>query len=450
MSSSSSSAELPRRALIFYALPGAVMAMPLIPAFVLLPAFYAESVGLGLARTGLILLLVRITDVISDPVVGWFSDYLRQWAGGRKTQIGFGAVIAGFALYHLFTPPVAAGDLYLFFWYGLLLLGWTIVQIPYLAWTVELTGDYHQRVGFNAARELSGLIGILLLSVVLLATADQDPPAQLEIAAIFVLLSGAIAFPFLLSLPGGRRQPRPFHLLKSLSGLIANRLFFRLLAAWFISGLSIGIATACFPLFVKYNLQLPDTYNSYFLFVYFLAGITGIPLWIWLSRRFGKHHAWGGAMCIASIAFLVVPFIAPGQLLVFGLICVITGFALGADLALPPAIQSDVADWDNYLNGADRSSVLFALWSMATKLSLGLGVALAFLVLGQADTAMTDSLGQSDVNPDLLVMIYGWIPAVLKLSAVALMWGFPLNAERQSAIHARLQRRENTQMTART
>lgn len=442
MSLSSNSAEFSRKTTLFYALPGAVMAMPLIPAFVLLPAFYAETVGLGLAQTGIILLLVRISDVISDPIVGWVSDYIRRWHKGKKIQIAVGAVICGSALYALFTPSDTAGELYLFVWYGLLLLGWTIVQIPYLAWTVELTGNYNARVNLNAARELSGLTGILALSIFLVLTAGYGASQQLAYAAIFVIGCGVIVFPLLLSLPTGRIKQPSLKLLKSLSGLSRNRLFFRLLSAWFLSGFSIGIATACFPLFITHVLDLPEAYNSYLLFVYFLSGILGIPLWIWLSARLGKHRSWGLAMGIACLAFLTVPMIGAGDIVFFGVICLITGFSLGADLALPPAMQSDVADWDNYLNHRDRSSFLFALWSMATKLSLGLGVAAAFLILGQGETSMSPTT--TEIDPFRLAVIYGWFPAVLKIAAVALMWGYPLTAQQQQAINLRLQRRKQS------
>lgn len=420
------------------------MAMPLIPAFVLLPAFYAETVGIGLAQTGIILLLVRLTDVISDPIVGWASDHIRRWRGGRKVQIGVGALLAGFSLYQLFTPTAGASEAYLFIWYGLMLLGWTIIQIPYLAWVVDLTGDYQARVGYNAAREFSGLIGIMLLSIVLVLTAGSEEMAQLRTSAIFVLVCGAIAFPFLLALPSREVKTKPFRFYKSLSGLQNNRLFLRLIIAWFVSGLSIGIATACFPLFVKHVLQLDGSFNSYLLFAYFMAGVGGIPLWIWLSKRLGKHQTWGIAMILASVAFFSVPLFGPGQYLLFGLLCLVTGFALGADLALPPAIQSDVVDWDSYLNKVDRSSILFALWSMATKLSLGLGVAFAFTLLGQPGMGMGPEAAATEIDLTQLAVIYGWVPAVLKLTAVALMWKFPLGSVQHSAVRRRLDRHLNS------
>ena len=66
-----------------------------------------------------------------------------------------------------------------------------------------------------------------------------------------------------------------------------------------------------------------------------------------------------------------------GDVGAFALICVVTGLCLGADLALPPAIQADVADWDRLRFRRNRTAGLFALWGMATKLALALAAGLA-------------------------------------------------------------------------
>ncbi|MEH6547937.1 MAG: MFS transporter, partial [Sneathiella sp.] len=169
----------------------------------------------------------------------------------------------------------------------------------------------------------------------------------------------------------------------------------------------------------------------------------GMPFWLYLCRALGKHRAWGVAMILACGAFAFVPFLAPQCFVLFGFICFVTGASLGAELAIPPAIQTDVADWDNFLNKADRSSFLFSLWSMATKLSLGLGVGIAYLVLGTAETPPVDGDDIGSMNLTLLVVIYSVVPIVLKLSALGMMWGFPLNAVRHRAIRNRLERRED-------
>ena len=120
------------------------------------------------------------------------------------------------------------------------------------------------------------------------------------------------------------------------------------------------------------------------------------------------------------------------------LICILTGAALGADLALPPAIQADVADYDQWRFGADRTGVQFALWGMATKLALAAAVGLA--LPGVAWMGFDPEL-PSEVGRSALIVIYAGIPVVIKVVAIVAIWNFPLSATRHTAIRRRLEQR---------
>ena len=147
-----------RNTAVFYALPAMAAAVPTIPAYVLLPSYYGDDLGLGLGVTGGVLLLVRVIDMLTDPLIGWLSDRSSM----RKIWVGFGAIIAGIGLWYLFTPSQAPSAAYLFIWASVLFLGWTLFQVPYLAWGADLSGDYKKRTALTALREGAGLIGIVL------------------------------------------------------------------------------------------------------------------------------------------------------------------------------------------------------------------------------------------------------------------------------------------------
>ena len=146
---------IPSRILLAYGLPGLVTAIPTIPVFTLLPTFYAEDLGLGLALTGAVLFAGRALDLVSDPLVGLLAD---RWAGGRGLArlILIGALIGAPALVLLLSPPAGmtawAGAAWLLGFSTLLYLGWTLVQIPYLTWGARLSQDYHQRTRLTASR----------------------------------------------------------------------------------------------------------------------------------------------------------------------------------------------------------------------------------------------------------------------------------------------------------
>jgi Na+/melibiose symporter-like transporter len=137
---------------------------------------------------------------------------------------------------------------------------------------------------------------------------------------------------------------------------------------------------------------------------------------------------------------LAVPFISTGDVFLFGIVCILTGLTLGSDLALPPAIQADCADWDRLRFRKERTGTLFAYWSMSTKLALGLAVGIAFPVLAWFGLDDQTQMA-SDQSKVALVVIYSVIPIVLKLMAIMLMRNFPIGPKQHLAINRRLESR---------
>ncbi|MBP3128192.1 MFS transporter [Thalassospira sp. ER-Se-21-Dark] len=443
-------AEYPTRISVLYALPAMAAAVPTIPAYVLLPSYYGDDLGLGLAITGVVLLLVRMIDMLTDPVVGWLSDK----TGNRKIWTGAGAVIAGIGLWYLFSPPSQPSATYLLVWASVLFLGWTMFQVPYLAWGADLSGDYKKRTTLTALREGAGLIGIVLAGAIPVLINAPDRAAEIQTLATVTLTLGAVFVALLVwKVPDPVAQHKrtsrarfgrgnlwaTLHL--SARSLRDNGLFLRLLAAWMINGLAAGLPAVCFPLFVRYYLELDQDSENILILLYFAAAIIAIPLWVVMAGRIGKHRVWCFAMVMAIVAFAFVPILDAGDFGAFAVICLVTGAALGADLALPPAIQADVDDWDRYRFGVRRTGLLFALWNMTNKLAMALAAGIAFPILGAF--GLTDGGDEKTGALVVLVLIYAVIPIVLKAGAIGMMWRFPLDSTHQVAIRRRLSRRND-------
>lgn len=438
--------RLPLWKLVVYGLPAIALAIPTIPVYVQLPSYYATAVGLSLSAVGAAMLGARLLDVVTDPLIGLLSDGRPTRFGRRKPWIALGALLGGYAMMQLFLPPAGASAFYLLLWASLLYLGWTLVAIPYAAWGAELSVDYHERACITAMREGAGLFGVLTAGALLAAMPHfgwslGEAQASVGLAAILI---GAPTLALLLWLvpepgatgPAAARQDAA----ALVTGLQRNRPLLRLTLAWFMNGLANGLPAALFPLYVRQGLQVGEMLQGALIFAYFAAGIAAIPFWLWLSRRIGKHRTWCAAMLLCCAAFVAVPFIPAGQWPIFLAVCLLTGAALGADLALPPAMQADLVDYDAWKFGRPRAGLLFALWSMVSKLALAGAVGFAFPAL--------DWLGfdaNNSANPPQallgLVVIYAVLPIVLKLVSIAIIWGHPLTARRQAAIRRRLGRR---------
>lgn len=430
--------------LAFYALPAIAFAMPTIPVYIYLPAFYASELGLGLAATGLMLVIARSFDVVTDPLIGILSDRWSSRWGRRKPWVVAGAVIAAVALVQLFQPPAGSGNAHLLLWLIVLSLGWTMIAVPYTAWGAELSDDYHERARASGAREGASILGIVLAGAVPAAAighgfAERDGLAAVAWSAVAV---GAVSVLLLAwrvpdraaavsATPSVRLSDWRQHL-----SVVRNAAFLRLLAAWFVNGLANGLPAVLFAFYLDHALKADATARGVLIMSYFLAGIAAIPLWVGLSRRYGKHRIWCAAMLMACAAFVWVPFLGEGAIVAFFVICIVTGAAFGADLALPPAMQADVVDLDTLRTRKDRAGWYFALWSMATKAALAAAAGIAFgaLALAGFDAAGTNSAGAIVT----LTVLYALVPTVLKLGAVALIWGHPITARRQIIIRRRI------------
>jgi len=429
-----------RLTLTAYALPGFILAVPTVPIYVYLPVLYGDRFGLGLALTGTVLLAARLFDVVTDPLIGRISDALRWRAGRRKPLILLGGCLAALALFRIVSPSEPVDWPYLLIWSVVLYLGWTLVAIPYAAWGAELCNGYRERLRITSAREGAGLFGILFASAlpaVLLMTGRTEQNALIALAWTTVLVGVPVMVLLTIRVPEPKIPSKrsTASIRAYFSSLLENGPFFRLIAAWGINGFANGLPAALFLFYLEFALGAGAVMRPRFILAYFLAAVLGIPAWLALSRRVGKHRTWCFAMGLAIFAFASVPMIPAGAFGMFFLVCVLTGAALGADLAIPPSIQADVVDYDAMKHGEARPGFLFALWSMATKFAqaLAVGIGLPLVAALGFDPAQVTVSGQF-----ALTVIYAWLPIVFKLIAVALVWNFSLTERRLLTVQRRL------------
>ncbi len=422
-----------------YGLPALPLAVLTLPLYVFIPTFYAETIGLPLALVGNLFLIIRLADAISDPVVGIMADRYSPPGGRRRGWFLLSALPTAIAAFMLLTPSADAGPIYLLGWGLTLSLGYTACLIPYAAWGAELSSDYHGRSRLAAAREGMVVAGTLLAIAVpgiIAARAGGTLAEGLSVLAWFVLIAlpGFVILTVAIVPEPARTTSRQLSFREGLGHLANNRPFLRLLAAFVLNGFANGLPATLFLFFVARVLEAPDLQGP-FLFVYFLCGMIGVPVALATSRRIGKHRAWSLTMLAACTVFATVPLLGPGDLAGFGAICCLTGLALGADLVLPASIQADVIDADTVSSGAHRAGLYFALWGLATKLSLALAVGLAFPLL---DFAGFSASGEGTGGLSTLVALYALVPVVLKLAAIALMWRFPLDETAQSELSRKI------------
>lgn len=405
-----------------YAAPGLAMAVPTIPVAVLLPAWYANDLGLGVAAVGAALAAARTLDFVADPLAGALSDRLRWRGGRRKPLIALGGLLAGLALWAVTHPPATVTAFHLFGWSLLLFVGWSLVAVPHAAWAADFD-DAQLRTTLVGAREAAMLLGMCLavsapvLAHVFARPALAGPPGLAVVAIVLGVPGFCLALACLPQPPP--RGSAPAWSWAAVKALFANPDFRRLLSAWFVNGLANGLPSVLFPIVVQSYFGLDERGLNGLMLLYFGCAVLALPAWPWLARRHGKLRVWRVAMCAACAVFASMLAIPPDGHLAYAALCVGTGMLLGADLVLPPALQTDVIEADTARSGVSRGALFFGVWSMATKASLAAAVALGFggLALGGyvEDTALSSTASMS------LLVLYAGVPVVLKLVAIALL-----------------------------
>jgi Na+/melibiose symporter-like transporter len=415
---------------LVYALPAIPLAALYLPLFSYVTPFYASERGVDIAALGAAWIVIRLFDAVSDPAIGWLSDRTPGRLGRRRVWLAASVPLVCLATWQAFVPPEGAGLSHAVLWLFLLTLGWTMAQTPYTAWGAELAKDYAARARVTGWREGFVLVGTVVAT--LLYVLGGEGGAGLEAVALAVV----VLLPLLVALAVWRTpDPGPEHkghlsVLEGWRAIRANRPFARLLGAWFVNGAANGLPVTLFLFFVEHRLGAPEA-TGWLLMLYFAAAIGGIPVWTWAAGRFSKHRTWSVAMLYACAIFAAALFLGEGDVAAFAVITVLTGLALGADLALPPAMQADVVELDTIRTGAARAGLFFAIWQVATKAAVALSSGLALILLGQAGF----SAGTPNDATALwaLAGLYAGAPILLKLGAVALMWSFPLD---QAALRA--------------
>ncbi len=406
-------------ALLAYGLFGMPLAMAALPLYVHLPKFYGDHLGVPLAALGGVLLALRLADGVLDPLLGAWSDRARS----RKWLIALAVPLLAVGMVALFMPQTAA-PIGLLVWLGVALAvvyaAFSVATINHSAWGAELAWDPVERTRITAVREGLALTGIVIASIApaLIGGEGGETTGLPRFALAYAVFLSACAAITLRFAPAHERPPNLHRFaFADMAAPLANPSFRRLLVVFMANGIASAIPATLVLFYVGDVLQA-EARQGLFLALYFIAGAIGMPLWVNLSATLGKVRAWGTAMIVAIAAFVWAAYLGTGDVAAFAIVCVLSGLALGADLALPPSLLADVIGRDG---ATGATGAYFGLWTLSTKLNLALaaGIALPLLgVLGYAPGARDPAAVHA------LALIYAGVPCVLKFGAIGALYWF--------------------------
>jgi glycoside/pentoside/hexuronide:cation symporter, GPH family len=396
-----------------YAVFAAMLAAAGLPIYIHAPKVYVDSYGVGLTALAGVLFALRLFDVVQDPALGWLAQRLR---GHRALAVLGGVGVLAGSMLGLFAvaPPIAP-----IWWFALMMTGlfsaFSFLTICMYAQGVAAAPRLGPQgyLTLAAWRETGALLGVCAASVAPTALdATGDPYgnfalgfAGLCLVAVWLMRrewsgSGSV------SGDGGFRK------------VLSDRIARRLLIVALMNAAPVAVSSTLFLFYVESVLAAPG-WEGPLLLLFFLAAAASAPVWTRLAARFGPRAMLLAAMALAIAAFSLVLALGPGDTLVFAVICLASGAALGADFALLPALFSRRLE-----QVAPEAAAGFGLWAFVSKLTLAFA---AVVLLPALDAAGFRSGGD---NPqaalDLLTWLYALVPCVLKLGAMAVLATTPL------------------------
>ncbi len=437
------------------------------------------NLGLGMnpALVGLLGALPRLTDAITDPLMGYISDNTRSRWGRRRPYIFIGAILSGVIFAILWQLPEGKSENF-YFWYFLIgslifYLGYTIFATPWVALGYELTPDYHERTRLMGVQNFMGQLAYIVAPWFLLIMQAEMFDGMVDGASYLAIAIGALAIAvgvmpaiFLrerFSHPEPTEEQLAERAIKvSLWTAIERNI--KLFIGGFVTTLKVGpFLKLCAATFLVFNgFMLISSFQFYVIIYYVFGGNTElgaeyagwsgtlgavstfvvIGIVTWMSTHFGKRKAFFLAIGISMIGYALKWFCYnPEMPLLLLLPAPLMAFGLGGLFTLMGSMIADVCDYDE-LNTYERREGMFgSIYWWVVKLGMALALAAGGFLLNA--TGFDVALQGNQAEQTIFLMRFFDVVVPLLTSALAI-WAvasFPITEERAHEIRLELEQR---------
>ncbi|UKK74140.1 MFS transporter [Segatella bryantii] len=417
------------------------------------PLFFTNVYGLTFADAAALMLVARMFDVVTDPLMGALADRTQSRFGTYRPWLIFGAIPFGliFALL-LYTPdfdPVGK-RIWAYSFYLLMMAIYTAVNVPYGSLLGVMTDDDNEKNQFSSFR----MVGAYAMGFVTLLSfpylqkfvggTSQHQYAVLGVFFGFIAAVGTLTCGLLTKerLKPVRAEKFSF---KQFGDLFRNKPWIYLtligICTNFFNGFRYAVAGYLFEYCLKGDVTVSGFIINYTVFMTFgeltcmvFGGISPIfTKWVGSKK---KAFTVAAIICaVTSVAFFFVPMHSSYIWLMVGIV-ILTSIGVGLYSPLLWSMYADVADYATEKNGTSSTGLIFSSGTMAQKFGTAISGSLVALFLGLAGASMiTDSTGNSIVDPtsitdsvlSMIWSLFSLFPAAIVVIMLLLTYKYPIN-----------------------
>jgi len=398
--------------------------------------YLTDVVGILPAAAGLALMISKLWDAVTDPVMGYISDRTRSPWGRRRPYLLFGAVPLALSVWFFFTNPGLPSGTLLTMWAIFALCavntGFTVVNIPYSALTPELTKDYHERTSLNGFRFSFAIMGTIIGGVLIQPFALSFTNRSVGFSAagavmgVVILASTLITFFAVRETSQADKEKLQGNIFTTYLSVFRNRSYLILLFAYALNLIAITFMQSIVTYYFKY-VYLDEAKTPIAMAAFLLVAMLCIPLSVPLAKRIGKHRTYQLGFIFLGIACLLIYFLGHiiGPEFFFGVMGV-AGIGLGLAFVAPWAMIPDTIEWDAKKTGDRKEGAYYGTWTLIAKTGQALSLGLSGIILGFSGF-IANAPDQSASAISAIRLIIGPIPALVFFGGALLMSLYPIN-----------------------
>ena len=416
------------------------------------PLFFTNIFGLSFADAATLMLIARLFDVVTDPIMGSLADRMQSRWGTYRPFLIFGALPFGLVFALLLQTPdfdATGKRIYAYTMYLLMMAIYTLVNVPYGSLLGVMTDDDNEKNQFSSFRMVGayamGFITLMIFPYLqkLVGGSSQHQYSMLGIifgvvAAVLTLACGLMTKERLKPKRAEKYSGKQFvDLVKNVPWLYLTGTS---ICTNFFNGFRYAAAGYMFTYCLNGDITIGKLIINYTVFMTFgeLTCMIFGGLSPWFTKMIGskkKTFMFATILCLLfSVQFFFIPMKA-SWLWVMIAVVVLTSMGIGIYSPLLWSMYSDVADYATEKNGTSSTGLIFSSGTMAQKLGTAISGALVALFLGLAGASMTtDKMGNSIVDPssitpsvlEMIWSLFSIIPAVICVIMLLLLYKYPI------------------------
>lgn len=390
-----------------------LLALPLafigIPIYLNIGDFYALNFALKLEVIGAALIFIRIFDIILDLIIGKISDKIISEKFSRGRLIAAFALLLALSFFMTFNPPQSLSAQGALAWFiisiSLTYSCFNFCVINFETLVASAADNDFTRISLNSRKEFFGLIGLILaflIPTILQNFGLNSRESYLTLSLVFAGLVMITVTPIL------RVKIAPVNFQKiEIFAALKNKEFVIFLAIFLLNAIANSLPAANLIFYVR-DILKAENQLGFFIALYFLSAGASIYFWKNFSQKNGLIKTWIISISGAIFSFYFAYFLDAPSANYFYVICLTSGFFLGADLIIPPALIAKISSQ----NATHGVAPFFALWNIVTKFSLMIAASSSLIMLGISGYQPFDLEKSGTEN---IALLYSAIPCFLKI-----------------------------------